>query len=126
MAEDRKPQEHMDAEDAQRLSENIDTTQGPGPVLDQDTPSAMPLFDENERAGRVVNSAIDPAEFAELGERSGEELGQIRPSDAGDEGVAGRAAQPGAGGRGSGAGRRETEEHPSDRPEGTQPPTPGP
>ena len=84
----------MDAEDGQRLSKQIDTTQGPGPVLDQDTPAIMPLFDENERAGRHLNSAIDPAEFAELGERAGDELDQIEPVGTGDDlGVAGRAAQ---------------------------------
>ncbi len=88
------PQSHMDAEDGQRLSKQIDTTQGPGPVLDQDIPAIMPLFDENERAGRQVNGAIDPAEFAELGERTGDELDQIEPVGAGDDlGVAGRAAQ---------------------------------
>jgi len=88
------PQRHMDAEDGQRLSKQIDTTQGPGPVLDQDTPAIMPLFDENERAGRHLNSAIDPAEFAELGERTGDELDQIEPVGTGaDLGVAGRAAQ---------------------------------
>ncbi len=88
------PQRHMDAEDGQRLSKQIDTTQGPGPVLDQDRPAIMPLFDENERAGRHLNSAIDPAEFAELGERTGDELDQIDPVGTGDDlGVAGRAAQ---------------------------------
>ena len=88
------PQRHIDAEDGQRLSKQIDTTQGPGPVLDQDTPAIMPLFDENERAGRHLNSAIDPAEFAELGERTGDELDQIDPVGTGDDlGVAGRAAQ---------------------------------
>lgn len=88
------PQRHMDAEDGQRLSKQIDTTQGPGPVLDQDTPAIMPLFDENDRTGRHLNSAIDPAEFAELGERTGDELDQIEPVGTGDDlGVAGRAAQ---------------------------------
>ena len=86
--------EHMDAEEAQRLSEAIDTASGPGPVLDQDRPAIMPLFHENERAGREVQSAIDPAEFAELSERSGEELDRVRPVSAGDEpGVAARAAE---------------------------------
>jgi hypothetical protein len=92
---ERSPHEHSDAEDAQRQQEAIDTTQGPGPVLDQDAPAAMPLFGENERATREVNSAIDPAEFAELGQRSGEELDHVRPVSDGDApGVAGRAQQP--------------------------------
>jgi len=87
--------EHMDAEDAQRLSEAIDTTQGPGPVLDQDAPAAMPLFSENERAPHEeLNSAVDPAEFAELNPRAGEELDRIAPAPDGDApGVAGRAQQ---------------------------------
>lgn len=87
--------EHMDAEDAERLSQAIDTAQGPGPVLEQDAPEPMPLFSENERADREpVASAIDPAEFAELSQRSGEELDQVRPIGDSDElGVAGRAAQ---------------------------------
>ena len=88
---------HMDAEDAERLSQQIDTAQGPGPVLEQDVPEPMPLFNENERAGRDVtaSSAIDPAEFAELSQRSGEELDHVRPIGDSDElGVAGRAAQP--------------------------------
>ena len=93
MSEETNTRKHMDAEDAQRLSESIDTAQGPGPVLDQDTPGPMPLFDENERAGRSVESAIDPAEFAELGQRSGEELDQVRPISHDELGVAGRAAQ---------------------------------
>lgn len=87
--------EHMDAEDAERLSQSIDTAQGPGPVLDQNAPEPMPLFNENERAGREVHSVIDPAEFVELGQRAGEELDQVRPIGEGDElGVAGRAALP--------------------------------
>ena len=87
--------EHMDAEDAERLSQSIDTAQGPGPVLDQDAPEPMPLFDENERAAREVQSVIDPAEFVELGQRAGEELDHVRPIGDGDElGVAGRAVQP--------------------------------
>lgn len=88
------PNDHMDPEDVQRLSEAIDAASGPGPVLDQDAPAPMPLFDENERAGRDVQGVIDPAEFTELSARSGEELDQIRPiSDGDEEGVAGRAAQ---------------------------------
>ena len=88
--------EHMDAEDAERLSQSIDTAQGPGPVLEQDTPAPMPLFHENERADHhEIQSAIDPAEFVELGQRAGEELDQVRPIGEGDDlGVAGRAAQP--------------------------------
>ncbi len=87
--------EHMDAEDAERLQQSIDTTQGPGPVLDQDMPEPMPLFSENERAGRELQSVIDPAEFAELGQRAGEELDHVRPIGDGDQpGVAGRAVQP--------------------------------
>lgn len=92
---DHQGREHMDAEDAERLSQSIDTAQGPGPVLEQDTPEPMPLFNENERAGRDVQSVIDPAEFAELGQRSGEELNGVRPIGSGDApGVAGRAQQP--------------------------------
>ncbi len=88
-----KPQ-HTDAELAQQREQAIDTAQGPGPVLDQNQPEPMPLFDENERAEGDVQSAIDPQEFAELGQRSGEELDQVRPIGAGEEpGVAGRAAQ---------------------------------
>lgn len=91
-----EPSEHMDAEDAQRLSEAIDTTQGPGPVLDQDAPAVMPIFGENERAGPVeLDSAVDPAEFAVLNPRGGEELDSIAPAPEGDEpGVAGRAQTP--------------------------------
>lgn len=86
--------EHMDAEDAQRLQEAIDTAQGPGPVLDQDTPDPMPLFNENERGRGEPQGAIDPAEFAELGQRGGEELDHVQPLGDGDDlGVAGRAAQ---------------------------------
>lgn len=90
------PREHMDAEDAERLSQSIDTAQGPGPVLEQDAPEPMPLFHENERAGHhEVQSAIDPVEFVELGQRAGEELDQVRPiGERDDLGVAGRAAQP--------------------------------
>lgn len=90
-----RPQpEHMDAEDAQRYQQSIDTAQGPGPVLDQDAPAPMPLFDESRPAEQPVDSAIDPAEFAELGQRSGEELDQVRPIGEGDQpGVAGRAAE---------------------------------
>lgn len=85
---------HVDAEEGQRLQQQIDTAQGPGPMLDQDAPAPMPIFDENERAQRDVASVIDPAEFAELGQRSGEELDQVRPIGDGDEqGVAGRAAE---------------------------------
>jgi hypothetical protein len=94
MAPDPGHKQPMDAEDAERLSQQIDTTQGPGPVLDQNEPTAMPLFNENERAGREVHSVIDPAEFAELSTRGGEELDQIHSIEGGDEpGVAGRAAQ---------------------------------
>ncbi len=86
--------DHMDAEDAERLSQAIDTAQGPGPVLDQNDPAPMPLFDENERAGGAARSVIDPAEFAALSERTGDELDHIRPIAEGDEpGVAGRAAE---------------------------------
>jgi hypothetical protein len=94
MADEQTPREQMDAEDAQRLSEAIDTTSGPGPFLEQDTPAPMPLFNENERAGREVHSAIDPAEFAELAGRSGEELDRVHPIEGTDKlGVAGRAAK---------------------------------
>jgi hypothetical protein len=94
MSERPSARQHMDAEDAERLQQQIDTTQGPGPVLDQNTPEAMPLFEENERSGGAPHGAIDPAEFAELGDRAGEELDQVRPIGEGDDlGVAGRAAQ---------------------------------
>lgn len=84
----------VDAEAAQQQQESIDTAQGPGPVLDQDTPQAMPLFVEGSRPTRDVESAIDPEEFAELDDRSGEELDHVRPvSDVDELGVAGRAAQ---------------------------------
>jgi hypothetical protein len=84
----------VDAEDGQRLSEAIDTASGPGPVLDQNEAAPMPLFTENERADPVIQSAIDPAEFVEMGKRSGEELDGIRSMGATDDlGVAGRAAQ---------------------------------
>ena len=71
MAEN-KQSAHTDAEDAQRREQAIDTAQGPGPVLDQDTPAPMPLFNEHERTARDLHSVIDPAEFAELSQRSGE------------------------------------------------------
>lgn len=94
MTEQHNKAEHIDAEDGQRLQQQIDSAQGPGPVLDQDTPAPMPIFDENERAQRDVRSVIDPAEFVELGQRSGEELDHVRPIGDGDEpGVAARAAQ---------------------------------
>jgi hypothetical protein len=67
------------AADAQGYSEAIDTAGGPGPQLDQDTPAPMPIFNEHERAGREVHGAIDPADFAELGDRTGDELDHIRP-----------------------------------------------
>lgn len=93
MAENKQPT-HTDAEDAQRREQAIDTTQGPGPVLDQDTPAPMPLFNEHERTARDLHSVIDPAEFAELSQRGGEELDQVRSIGETDEpGVAGRAAQ---------------------------------
>lgn len=93
MSESKQPA-HTDAEEAQRREQAIDTAQGPGPVLDQDTPAPMPLFNENERAVRDLQSVIDPAEFAELSQRSGEELDQVRSIGEADEpGVAGRAAQ---------------------------------
>lgn len=93
MADQQHSPSSMDAEDAQRLSEAIDTASGPGPVLDQNTPTPMPLFNENERSGREVQSVIDPAEFAELGQRTGDELDQAHPIEGPDQpGVAGRAA----------------------------------
>ncbi len=94
MAEAHNHSHHTDAEEAQHREQAIDTAQGPGPVLDQDVPQPMPLFSENERAVGEVQSAIDPAEFAELGQRVGEELDHVRPIGDGDDlGVAGRAAQ---------------------------------
>ena len=94
MHEERPSIKHTDAEESQRLSEQIDTASGPGPVLDQDGPAPMPLFNENERAGREVHSVVDPAEFAELSERTGDELDQVSPVGGPDDlGVAGRAAQ---------------------------------
>lgn len=90
--EENRPQ--VDAEDGQRLSEQIDTASGPGPVLDQNIPDIMPLFSENERANPDTESVIDPAEFAQMGNHSGEELGGIKSiGDTDDLGVAGRAAQ---------------------------------
>ncbi len=85
----------IDAEDGQRESLRIDTASGPGPVLDQDTAAPMPLFNENERAGREpVSSVIDPAEFAALDQRSGIELDHVPPvSDPDQPGVAARAAE---------------------------------
>ena len=83
-----KRSDQVDAEVAQRVQESIDTAQGPGPVLDQDRPDRMPLFEENERAGANVESAIDPAEFAELGQHTGDELDQIEPIDENELGVA--------------------------------------
>lgn len=94
MAEFQRKPDQMDAEDAERLQQSIDTAQGPGPVLDQDAPAPMPLFDENRPSG-VAPSAIDPAEFAELSQRSGEELDHVRPIGDGDApGPAARARQP--------------------------------
>jgi hypothetical protein len=94
MLHEREQHAKMDAEDAQRLSEEIDTAQGPGPVLDQDKPDPMPLFQENERAGGYPQGAVDPAEFAALGERTGDELDRIEPVGGADDlGVAGRAAR---------------------------------
>ncbi len=94
MTEHQNTPQHTDAELAQQREQAIDTAQGPGPALDQDQPEPMPLFGENERAEGDVRSAIDPQEFAELGQRSGEELDQVRPIGEGDEpGVAGRAAE---------------------------------
>ncbi|HEY0734408.1 MAG TPA: hypothetical protein VGD69_05850 [Herpetosiphonaceae bacterium] len=93
MTENKQPA-HTDAEDGQRREQAIDTAQGPGPVLDQDTPAPMPLFNEHERTARDLHSVIDPAEFAELSQRSGEELDQVRSIGEADEpGVAERAAQ---------------------------------
>ncbi len=92
MTKGKRP-DQVDAELAQQLQEQIDTAQGPGPVLDQNTPDAMPLFDENERAGGALQSVIDPAEFAELGQHTGEDLDQIRSLDVNEPGVAGRAAE---------------------------------
>lgn len=93
MAENKQPT-HIDAEDGQRREQAIDAAQGPGPVLDQDTPAPMPLFNEHERTAHDLQSVIDPAEFAELSQRSGEELDQVQPIGEIDEpGVAGRAAQ---------------------------------
>ena len=94
MSDHQQPAEHLDAEDAQRREQSIDLAQGPGPVLDQDAPEPMPLFEGDDRLQREVQSAIDPAEFAELSQRSGEELDHVRPIGEGDDlGVAGRAAQ---------------------------------
>jgi hypothetical protein len=92
MTEGKRP-DQTDAELAQRIQEQIDTAQGPGPVLDQDRPDAMPLFDENDRADGDVQSVIDPAEFAELGQHTGDELDHIESIDESDKGVAERAAE---------------------------------
>ena len=92
MTEGKRP-DQIDAEAAQREQQAIDTAQGPGPVLDQDRPDAMPLFDENERAAGDVQSAVDPAEFAELGQHTGDQLDQIRSIDESEQGIAERAAE---------------------------------
>lgn len=92
MSQGKRP-DQTDAEVAQHIQESIDTAQGPGPVLDQDRPDAMPLFDENERADGDVQSAIDPAEFAELSQHTGDELDHIEPMDESEVGIAERAAQ---------------------------------
>lgn len=94
MPEQQKHSEQIDAEDGQRREQAIDTAQGPGPVLDQNIPEPMPLFHQNERTARDLQSVINPEEFAQLSQRSGEELDQVRPmGDPDDLGVAGRAAQ---------------------------------
>jgi hypothetical protein len=91
---DEQHTQHTDAELAQQREQAIDTAQGPGPVLDQNTPAPMPLFNEHERMGRDLQSAIAPEEFAELSQRSGEELDHVRAIGETEEpGVAGRAAQ---------------------------------
>jgi len=92
MMEGKRP-DQMDAELAQKLQEQIDTAQGPGPVLDQNTPDAMPLFEEGNHAGGEVHSVIDPAEFVELSQHTGDQLDQIQSMDEQDVGVAGRAAE---------------------------------
>jgi hypothetical protein len=92
MTEGKRP-DQVDAELAQRVQEKIDMAQGPGPVLDQNTPDPMPLFEEGDRAGGDVVSAIDPTEFAELGQHTGEDLDQIKSLDESELGVAGRAAE---------------------------------
>ncbi|HEX6290429.1 MAG TPA: hypothetical protein VFZ66_14665 [Herpetosiphonaceae bacterium] len=93
MTERQKQSAPIDAELGQQREQAIDRAQGPGPVLDQDMPRPMPLFNQNERVGSDVESAIDPAEFAAFGQRSGEELDHVRPmGDTDDLGVAGRAA----------------------------------
>jgi hypothetical protein len=94
MANRQNQPQHTDAELAQQREQAIDTAQGPGPVLNQDTPEPMPLFEENDRAVGEVQSAIDPAEFAQFSQRTGEELDHVQPiGDTDDLGVAGRAAQ---------------------------------
>jgi hypothetical protein len=94
MTEQQNQPQHTDAELAQRREQAIDRAQGPGPVLDQDEPAPMPLFEHDERARGEVQSAIDPAEFAEFSQRTGEELDHVQPIGDTDElGVAGRAAQ---------------------------------
>jgi hypothetical protein len=92
MTEGKRP-DQVDAELAQQVQEQIDTAQGPGPVLDQNAPDPMPLFEEGDRAGGDVQSAIDPAEFAELSQHTGDQLDQIQSLDEQDVGVAGRAAK---------------------------------
>ena len=94
MADDQAPRGRVDAEEAQRLSADIDADTFPGPVLDQNAPAPMPLFNEHERAGREIHSAIDPAEFAALDDRTGDELDRVEPmADADAPGIAARAAE---------------------------------
>ncbi len=92
MTEGKRP-DQMDAELAQKLQEQIDTAQGPGPVLDQNTPDPVPLFAEGDRTGDEVQSVIDPAEFVELSQHTGDQLDHIQSMDEQDVGVAGRAAE---------------------------------
>jgi hypothetical protein len=94
MADRQNQSKHIDAELGQQREQAIDTAQGPGPVLNQDRPEPMPLFEENDRTVGEIQSVIDPAEFAQLSQRSGEELDHVQPiGDTDDLGVAGRAAQ---------------------------------
>lgn len=77
----------------QRESLAIDTASGPGPILEQPT-APMPIFHEHDGDKQPAASAIDPAEFAALGQRGDFELDHAPTiSDPDQPGVAARAAE---------------------------------
>jgi hypothetical protein len=81
-----------DTAEGQSRSDNVNTAFGPGPVLDPAV--EMPIFNDNERAGRDIHSVIDPDEFTELGQRIGDELDHIASiGDLDEAGVAERGAE---------------------------------